>query len=110
VLDLQNRIAPRYQSHITPRMWPLMTPEIWTIYPDYFKEALNRAQIIQANFLLTPNSAADRRRDGVFSEKIGESSIMFKNGVRPLDEDTVCRPAMNVLAQFLNTRITTTRS
>lgn len=110
VLDLQNRIAPRYQSHITPRMWPLMTPTLWEVYPDYFKEALNRAQVIQANFLLTSDPTADRRRGGVFSEKIGESSIMFKSGVRPLDEDTVCRPAMNVLTQFLNTRITTTRS
>jgi hypothetical protein len=110
VLDLQNRIAPRYQSHLTPRMWPLMTPEIWTIYPDYFKDALNRAQVIQANALLTPDPMGDRRRGGLFSEKIGESSIMFKNGVRPLDGDGVNRDAINVLAQFLNNRITITRS
>jgi hypothetical protein len=109
VLDLQNRIAPRYQSHLTPRMWPLMTPDIWTIYPDYFKDALNRAQVIQANALLNVDPRADRRRAGVFSEKIGESSIMFKSGVRPLD-DLVSRDAMNALSQFLNTRITTTRS
>jgi hypothetical protein len=109
VLDLQNRIAPRYQSHLTPRMWPLMTPEIWTIYPDYFKDALNRAQVIQANAILTFDPMGDRRRAGVFSEKIGESSLMFKSGVRPL-EDTVSRDAMSVLAQFINTRITLTRS
>jgi hypothetical protein len=110
VLDLQNRIAPRYQSHLTPRMWPLMTPEIWAIYPDYFKDALNRAQVIQANALLTSDPMADRRRGGLFSEKIGESSIMFKNGVRPLDNDNVSRDAMNVLAQFINNRISITRS
>jgi hypothetical protein len=109
VLDLQNRIAPRYQSHLTPRMWPLMTPDIWTIYPDYFKDALNRAQVIQANQLLTADPMADRRRGGLFSEKIGESSVMFKSGVRPLD-DIVSRDAMTALSQFLNTRITTTRS
>jgi hypothetical protein len=109
VLDLQNRIAPRYQSHLTPRMWPLMTPDIWTIYPDYFKDALNRAQVIQANALLNSDPMADRRRAGVFSEKIGESSLMFKSGVRPLD-DAVSRDAMNALAQFINNRISVTRS
>lgn len=109
LMDVQNRIAPEYQSHLTPRMWPLMTPSLYAIYPDYFRDALNKAQVAQANFLLTDDPIGDRRRGGLFSEKIGESSIMFKNGVRPLDE-TVCREAMNYLTQFINTRITLTRS
>jgi hypothetical protein len=91
-------------------MWPLMTASVWQEYPAYFRDALARAQVIQANALLTFDPIADRRRAGVFSEKIGESSMMFKNGVRKLDEDTVCRPALNELAQFINNRITLTRA
>lgn len=110
LIDMQSRIAPNYQSHITPRMWPLMTPDAFAVYPQNFRDALNKAQVIEANAILTADPTTERRRSGVFSEKIGESSIMFKSGVRPLDEDQISRPALNVLARFLNNRITLTRS
>ncbi|MCK1543418.1 hypothetical protein IVB12_15990 [Bradyrhizobium sp. 179] len=109
-VDAQDYLDMECAWRLTPRMWPLMTTSVWQEYPAYFKEALNRAQVIQANQLMTFDPMADRRRAGVFSEKIGESSLMFKNGVRPLEEDTVCRPALNVLAQFINNRISITRS
>lgn len=108
--EAQDFLQPRWRERLTPLMWPLMTPVIWAEYPQYFKDAIARAQVIQANDLLTDDPMASRRRAGLFSEKIGESSMMFKNGVRPLDNDKVCRPALNELAQFLNTRITLTRS
>ncbi len=110
--NAQDRIEDDEQSIITPRMWPLMTTTAFAEYPEHFRYALTHAQLIEANAVLA--SANDpltaRRRGGVFSEKIGESSIMFKSGVRPLDEDTISRAALNLLSQFLNNRITTTRA
>lgn len=108
-IDVMNRIAPAYQSHITPRMWPLMTSEIWATYPEYFRQAVLNAQVVEANAVLTVDPMKSRREGGLFSEKIGESSIMFKSGVRPLS-DGLSRDAMSILSQFIANRITVTRS
>lgn len=45
-----------------------------------FLKALSMAQIIEANELLDPNSLYSKRQDGLMSETIGESSMMFRAG------------------------------
>lgn len=109
VTDLQNRIAPHYVSRITPRMWPQMTPALFATYPEAFVQALRKAQIADANDVLDVNKISQKRRLGLLSESIGESSMMFKSGVRPL-ETTVARPALEYLTGYLDNRMTLTRS
>lgn len=45
-----------------------------------FLKALRIAQIIEANELMDPNSLHYKRLDGLMSETIGESSMMFRPG------------------------------
>lgn len=45
-----------------------------------FLKALCMAQIIEANEMLDPNSTYSKRQDGIMSETIGESSMMFRPG------------------------------
>jgi hypothetical protein len=109
LLDMQSRIAPHYKADITPRMWPLMTEDLFAQYPEAFREALKRAQVVEANQILTGDGYASRRKAGLMSESVGESSMMFKAGVRPLDLG-ISREALDYLTGFLNNRITTTRA
>lgn len=109
LIDLQNRIAPNWVAEIGPRMWPLMTPALWAAYPQNFRDAMNKAQVADANEVLTLDPYADRRRAGLMSESIGESSMMFRAGVRPIDLP-VGKKAMEYLTMFLSNRTTTTRS
>jgi hypothetical protein len=109
LLDMQSRIAPHYKQGLTPLMWPLMTEELFAQYPENFRKALCKAQVVEANQILTGDSYASRRRAGLMSESVGESSMMFKAGVRPLDLG-MSREALDCLTGFLNNRITTTRA
>ncbi len=45
-----------------------------------FLQALCYAQLIEANEMLDPNSLYQKRQDGLMSETIGESSMMFRAG------------------------------
>lgn len=45
-----------------------------------FLRALQRAQVLEANELLDINSIHRKRLDGLMSETIGESSMMFRPG------------------------------
>ena len=45
-----------------------------------FLKALKIAQVIEANEMLNPNSVYTKRQDGLMSETIGESSMMFRPG------------------------------
>jgi hypothetical protein len=49
-----------------------------------FLEALRRAQIVEADVILEGDIVGDKRRAGLLSETIGESSAMFRPG-KPLD-------------------------
>lgn len=82
----------------------------WASLPVDFVQAIKRAQIIEADFLLNggENPVDVKRRMGIVSETIGESS-MFMRSARPL-EQAVCRRAMKELAKYTVNRIRTTRS
>lgn len=93
---------------IKPEAWPLMEASRWADLPVNFKTALKRAQIAEANDMLGGAVAASRRREGIMSETIGESSMMFRAG-KPVDLG-ISTSAMAYLQGFLDFRVTLTRS
>lgn len=108
-IDDQRYLDPGIDRRIAPNHWPLMTMEQFlTWYPEEFRAALRRAQVIEANQILGSDDIGERRRAGLMSESIGESSMMFRNG-KPLDMP-VCSAAMNALAGYIDFRIVLTRS
>jgi hypothetical protein len=71
-------------------------------FPPEFMVALEKAQVLQANFLLGGNPGEHERNDGVLSKTIGESSQMFRAGMAPI-EQPVCKRAMRALEGFIRT-------
>lgn len=109
IVDVQSIYAPEYYAEISPRMWPLMTTALYSRYPTVFTTALCKAQVCEANVILTGDPIGDKIRSGLFSEKVGESSMMFRSGLGPL-KTVVDRKTLEYLSGFTNNRITTTRS
>lgn len=111
-VDVQNMIGDLqgYIEIIEPRLWPLMTKDRWlsSRYPEHFRRALRRAQIAEANEILRGDRINEKRRSGIMSETIGESSMMFRIG-KPLDLG-ISSPALEYVTGYVVTRITLTRS
>lgn len=111
--DWQSRISLGSHRRLVSSMWPLMTPELWDDYPAHFHDAIMNAQVAEANDILSSADKLDaielKRRAGLMSESVGESSMMFRSGVRGLDT-AVCRRSMEYLTGFLDNRYTLTRS
>lgn len=93
---------------VRPTRWPAMTVEDWNKLPAKFRAAIRRAQVIEAADILTNDPAEYKRRLGVLSESIGESSMMFRTG-KPLDLG-ISAAALNQLTGYIEFRITTTRA
>lgn len=97
------------QDHIVrPTRWPSMTISDWNKLPAKFHAALRRAQVVEAADILTNDPAEYKRRLGVLSESIGESSMMFRSG-KPLDLG-ISAAALSQLTGYIEFRITTTRA
>ncbi len=108
-IDIQSRLEPTFAYELAPRMWSLMTEDIFYSYPDVFLTALKKAQIAEADQILTGDPIADKIRSGLFSEKVGESSMMFKTGVAPLNLG-VSRRAFDYLTGYINHRMVIART
>ena len=67
----------------TPFALSELTADNWLEMPAAFISALKRAQLAEANTTLGGDWIEDKRRDGLMSETIGESSNMFRPG-KPL--------------------------
>lgn len=63
-------------------------------------EALCIAQVLEANEALDTNSAHSKRLDGIMSETIGESSMMFRSG-KVATNTVLSRRAMGFLRKYL---------
>jgi len=63
-------------------------------------EALCIAQILEANETLDTNSAHAKRLDGIMSETIGESSMMFRSG-KVATNTVLSRRAMGFLRKYM---------
>jgi hypothetical protein len=108
-VDTQNIYLQDMHAHITPQMWPVMTPVLFAPYPVSFRNALAKAQVIEANAILTADPIGDRRKSGLLAESIGESKMMFRGGVRPLDLG-VSRDTLLTIRAYLDLRFTLTRA
>lgn len=64
-------------------------------YPEPLKQALRRAQLYEADAVLSGDPVGDKRLAGVISETIGESKMFFSN-VQPA-RTPLCRAAMDVI-------------
>lgn len=109
VLDDMDRIIPSDIRRLTPRMWPLMTLDYFNAYPPAFIKALKMAQVAEANHIATDDPIGMKRRAGLMSESIGESSMMFRVGPAPLDIG-VSRLSLRYLTGYLDNRVVITRS
>lgn len=58
---------------ILANTWREITRDDFSEFPTYFKRALRRAQLIEANELLQGDGISRKRRAGIITEKIGES-------------------------------------
>ena len=94
---------------IVPRLWYVMSIDRFlNWYPEDFRVALRRAQIIEAVHILAPNKILEMRLAGVTATGVGETRTTFSN-VRPLDIG-LSRATLKVLANYIDPRFTTTRS
>jgi hypothetical protein len=78
----------------------LLDEEEFEALSEEFRAALALAQIYEADDILGGNPFDKRRRDGVMSETIGESSMMFRPGTPT--ERTVCSRALKALSRYIN--------
>jgi hypothetical protein len=78
------------------------TVEEYFRLPQEFREALQRAQVIEADHLLGGDARGEFRRDGVMSMGAGEARQFFRPS-KPLD-GTVCTRTMKELAKWILTR------
>lgn len=108
-VDLQNFLTTDWTWRITPQMWPVMTTDLFSRYPASFVAALRIAQVCEANQVLTDDPIADKIKSGLFSETVGQASMMFRSGIKPM-RLIVARETMDYLAGYLDIRMTITRS
>lgn len=76
--------------------WP---KERFLNLPEKFRTSICRAQIAEANYLLGGSPIEKRRKDGLMSETVGESSNMFRP-TKPLIM-SVSRPALEQLGGYV---------
>jgi hypothetical protein len=109
-IDFQNTVGELndLEDIIEPRSWPVLQLTRWQNLPDHFKRALKRAQVLEANEILRGDKIGEKRRSGLMSESIGESSMMFRPG-KPLQLG-ISAPALEALTGYINIRMTLTRS
>lgn len=83
------------------------TLDQWTSLPTDFKDALSRAQILEADFLLGGDEIGDLRRAGLMSMTVGEAKQFFRT-TKAL-EGVVCKRAMKELSKWVATGLRLTR-
>jgi hypothetical protein len=107
-VDAQNYYVPDELDRIEPRLWPIMSLDRFLKAPAHFRKALCRAQLQEANEILSGDVVSQKRRQGLLSESIGESSMMFRSG-RPIDLGITTETRAH-LTGFIDLRYTVTRS
>lgn len=106
--DVTRRLDLREIEIIPPRRWQVMGVEEFLEMPAHFRRALRRAQIVEADVVLNGDVIAGRRRAGLMSESVGESSMMFRPG-KPLNLG-VSEQALAYLASYVDIRMGLTRA
>lgn len=81
-----------------------VTAEEYVKLPAKFRDALAKAQVIEANEVLAPtDSIEEKRRKGVILETIHEVKMMFSS-TTPVNQK-ISRNAMRVLGPYLDTTV-----
>lgn len=78
----------------------VLTPRQFVALPPRFLAALRKAQVAQANALLTADPISAKRAEGLILESIGEVRQMYRQG-KPLDLP-VCKEALRYLSPFVS--------
>jgi hypothetical protein len=76
-----------------------LTPEEYLGLPAPFRRNLERAQVIEADDLLNADPVLEKRRAGIVSETVGDSTTSF-NPVRP-NRGLVCPRAMQEMTRYV---------
>lgn len=92
---------------LEPMDWHHMSANHFEDLPPAFRQALIRAQILEANELLQGNVFASRIKAGVKSETIGESSVSFNTSVR---QHSVSSAVVQTLNQYIVRRFEIARA
>lgn len=79
-----------------------ITPSQWHALPADFKAAVCRAQVMQADYLLSRDTRTDARAAGLLSQTIGESSETYAKGKPIAASSVLCQRAMRELSRFLS--------
>lgn len=74
-LDVLGEPIRSVESVILRDEWVELSYDDFAAWPAHFKLALRRAQFIEANQLLAGDPLGEKRRAGILSETIGESSM-----------------------------------
>lgn len=76
--DVDGRLMEESERHIARDVWPELTADDFAEFPRHFRQALRRAQVIEANELLQGDNLSRKRRAGIVTETIGESSMTLR--------------------------------
>lgn len=79
------------------------TPSDYNSWPTAFKEALKRAQMVEANSILKGDPVTAKRLQGIVAEGIGESNMRFRDV--PEIQTPVSKEALQHLRGFINSSI-----
>lgn len=85
-----------------------LTADQWRDMPMLFRNAVLRAQLIEAAVILDGDPTWDRRQDGLISKTVGESSEMFKPSKAAFS--TVSPKAYREVSGYIRRRITLARA
>lgn len=109
--DAQNTISwwNVRNTTIPARFWQFMKLDRYlTYYPEDFRSALRKAQVSEADAILSGDEAMERRESGIVSEQIGQSRVEFRQS-KPLSFG-VSRRTLSFIDGYVNIRATLTRS
>jgi len=107
-LNLRYKEDPAFKSQamLNERSWTyisnarLIEADDWASFPAAFKNALMRAQVIEADILLSGDPIRDKRLQGIVSETIGEAKMFFNN--RPPIQLPVSKRTLEVLGGYFH--------
>lgn len=88
---------------ISPQDWRYMNKDYFDSLPDHFLTALRKTQVIEANEIMNLSNPDDSRSAGIMSEKIGESSMMFRVG-KPI-ELGMSKNSMKLMRGYIDSRV-----
>lgn len=109
--DAQNTISwwNVRNTTIPARFWQFMKLDRYlTYYPEDFRSALRKAQVSEADAILSGDKELQARGSGIILEQIGQSKVQFREA-KPLDFG-ISKRTLNFVDGYVNLRLTLTRS